>query len=143
MPCIRAFCASPGREVRIDGEWRRLFTRSIDAAPLGHVPLDHVWWAVGLVTLAAAAHCGYAANLFTLVSDTIPKQAVSSVVGIGGMAGSIAGMAFAQIVSRILDARNNNYLVPFAIAASTYSIALAVIHLLLPRLERMRLPERS
>lgn len=111
------------------------------ATPL--VPLAHVWWAVGLVTLAAAAHCGYAANLFTLVSDTIPKQAVSSVVGIGGMAGSIAGMVFAQLVSRILHATNNNYIIPFAIAASTYSIALAVIHLLLPRLERMTVSEKS
>ena len=101
------------------------------------VPVGHVWWAVGLVALAAAAHCGYAANLFTLASDTVPKQAVSSVVGIGGMAGSIAGMGFAQIVSRILEATHNNYLVPFAIAASTYSIALALIHLLLPNLERM------
>jgi ACS family hexuronate transporter-like MFS transporter len=105
------------------------------ATPL--VPVAHVWWAVALVAVAAAAHCGYAANLFTLVSDTVPKQAVSSVVGIGGMAGSIAGMIFAQIVSRVLQATQNNYFVPFAIAASTYSLALLLIHLLLPKLEPM------
>jgi ACS family hexuronate transporter-like MFS transporter len=92
---------------------------------------------VGLVTLAAAGHCGYAANLFTLVSDTVPRHAVGSVVGIGGMAGSLAGMVFAQLVSRVLDATHNNYAVPFAIAASTYLIALGVIHVLLPRLEPM------
>jgi ACS family hexuronate transporter-like MFS transporter len=107
------------------------------ATPL--VPVTHVWWAVALVTLAAAAHCGYAANLFTLVSDTVPRQAVGSVVGIGGMAGSIAGMAFAQIVARVLQATNNNYVVPFAIAATTYSLALLLIHLLLPRLEPITL----
>jgi ACS family hexuronate transporter-like MFS transporter len=101
------------------------------------VPVAHVWWAVMLVTLAAAAHCGYASNLFTLVSDTVPRSAVGSVVGIGGMAGSIAGMIFAQIVSHVLQATNNNYLVPFAIAATTYSVALAIIHLLLPKLEVM------
>jgi ACS family hexuronate transporter-like MFS transporter len=105
------------------------------ATPL--VPVAHVWWAVALVAVAAAAHCGYAANLFTLVSDTVPKQAVSSVVGIGGMAGSIAGMIFAQIVSRVLQATQNNYFVPFAIAATTYSLALLLIHLLLPKLEPM------
>jgi sugar phosphate permease len=93
--------------------------------------------AVALVALAAAAHCGYAANLFTLVSDTVPRQAVGSVVGIGGMAGSIAGMAFAQIVARVLHATNNNYVVPFATAATTYSLALLLIHLLLPKLEPM------
>ncbi len=109
------------------------------ATPL--VPVTHVWWAVGLVTLAAAAHCGYAANLFTLASDTVPRQAVSSVVGIGGMCGSIGGMIFAQVVSRILHATNNNFLVPFLIAATSYSVALIVIHLLLPKLNPMSLDQ--
>lgn len=98
-----------------------------------------VWPAVALVTLAAAAHCGYAANLFTLVSDTVPRQAVASVVGIGGMAGSLAGMGFAQVVSRVLHLTHNNYLVPFCLAASVYLLALLLIHLLLPRLEPMAL----
>lgn len=101
--------------------------------------LPGVWWAVAVVALAAAAHCGYAANLYTLVSDTVPRQAVSSVVGIGGMAGSIAGMFFAQIVSRVLHYTNNNYLVPFAMAASSYLLALGIIHLLLPRLEPLQI----
>jgi MFS transporter, ACS family, hexuronate transporter len=107
------------------------------ATPL--VPVADVWWAVALVALAAAAHCGYAANLFTLVSDTVPRQAVGSVVGIGGMAGAIAGMFFAQVVARVLYATNNNYIVPFAIAGTTYSLGLLLIHLLLPRLEPMAL----
>jgi len=98
-----------------------------------------VWPAVVLVTLAAAAHCGFAANLFTLVSDTVPREAVASVTGLGGMAGSIAGMGFAQVVSRVLHATNNNFFVPFALAASAYVVALAVMHLLLPRLEPMPL----
>jgi ACS family hexuronate transporter-like MFS transporter len=110
------------------------------ATPL--VPVTHVWWAVAIVTLAAAAHCGYAANLFTLVSDTVPRQAVSSVVGIGGMAGSVAGMFFAQLVSRVLYATHDNYFVPFAIAAGTYSLALVAIHVLLPNLEPMQITSR-
>lgn len=57
------------------------------------------------------------------------------------MAGAIAGMVFAQIVSRILQATNNDYFVPFAIAATTYSLALALIHFLLPKLERMTFDE--
>lgn len=97
------------------------------------------WLAVSLVGLAAAAHCGFAANLFTLVSDTVPKQGVSSVVGIGGMAGALGGMAFAQLVARILEFTHNNYMIPFAIASLIYLVALGVMHLLLPRLEPMRL----
>ncbi|MBM3852076.1 MAG: MFS transporter [Verrucomicrobia bacterium] len=106
--------------------------------PVFATPLvPQVWLAVALVTLAAAAHCGFAANLFTLVSDTVPREAVSSVVGIGGMAGSVAGMFFAQFVARVLHFTDNNYLVPFALAASAYLLALGLMHLLVPRLEPM------
>jgi ACS family hexuronate transporter-like MFS transporter len=69
----------------------------------------------------------------------VPKQAVGSVTGIGGMVGAFGGMFFAQMVSRILALTNNNYSIPFAIASVMYLAGLAVIHLLLPRLEMMQL----
>jgi ACS family hexuronate transporter-like MFS transporter len=100
-----------------------------------HVP--GLWLATALVALAAAAHCGYAANLFTLVSDVCQRPVVSSVVGLGGMAGVVAGMAFARLVSRVLDLTGNDYDVPFAVAAFSYLVALGIIHALLPRLEPM------
>ena len=101
--------------------------------------VSNLWVSVGLVALAASAHCGFAANLFTLVSDTVPRQAVSSVVGIGGMAGSIGGVLFAQAVARILHATNNNYLIPFAIASLSYLVAVTIMHQLVPKLEPMKL----
>ncbi len=55
-----------------------------------------MWVAVGLVGLAAAAHQGWTANIFTMASDMFPRRAVGSVVGIGGMAGSIGGMLIAD-----------------------------------------------
>jgi ACS family hexuronate transporter-like MFS transporter len=100
--------------------------------------VGNVWISVALVALAASAHCGFAANLFTLVSDTAPRHAVSSVVGIGGMAGSIGGIFFAQAVSRILQATNNNYMIPFAIASLSYVVAVGIMHVLVPRLEPMK-----
>jgi ACS family hexuronate transporter-like MFS transporter len=119
-----------------------LLVCALAVVPVFATPLvPGVWWAVTLVTIAAAAHCGYAANLFTLVSDTVPRQAVGSVVGIGGMASSVAGIGFAQVVSRVLEFTGNNYLVPFALAASAYLIALAVIHALLPQLQKMTLTD--
>ena len=48
-------------------------------------------------------------------------------------------MFFAQIVSRVLDFTDNNYFVPFALAASTYVLALGAIHLLIPQMEQMPL----
>ncbi len=117
-----------------------LLVCSLCVVPVFLTPLVHsLWLAVSLVALAAAAHCGFAANLFTLVSDTVPRKAVSSVTGIGGMAGAVAGMVFAQVISRHLDATGSNYVVPFIIAASAYLVALGLMHLLLPRLEPMPL----
>jgi ACS family hexuronate transporter-like MFS transporter len=93
-----------------------------------------LWVAVGLVSLAAAAHQGWSANLFTLASDLFPRHAVGSVVGFGGMAGAVGGMLIAKLTGYLLDA-TGSYVPVFVIAAFAYLSALAVIHLLLPRLE--------
>lgn len=98
--------------------------------------IENLWMATLVIGLAASAHQGFAANLFTLVSDTVPRQAVSSVVGIGGTAGAIGGMCIAQLTGYLLE-RTHNYAIPFFIAAFAYLAALLVIHLLLPRLEPM------
>ena len=93
-----------------------------------------MWAAVGFISLAAAAHQGWSANIFTMVSDMFPRRAVGSVVGIGGMAGSIGGMLIATTVGLILQ-YVHSYLPIFIIAGTTYLVALLVIHLLAPRLE--------
>jgi len=93
-----------------------------------------LWPATLLIGLAAAAHQGFSANLFTLTSDLFPSRAVGSVVGIGGMTGAIGGILIAEIVGHVLQ-WTNSYMIPFFIAASAYSVALLVIHLLSPKLE--------
>jgi ACS family hexuronate transporter-like MFS transporter len=98
----------------------------------------NLWVAVILIGIAAAAHQGWSANIFTTASDMFPKQAVGSVVGIGGMAGAIGGMFIAKLVSYIL-ATTGSYVPIFAIAASAYLIALLIIHLLAPNLEPARI----
>ena len=109
--------------------------------PVAVSPLMGKWMAVLLVGLAAAAHQGFSANLFTLVSDTVPRKAVSSVVGIGGMAGAIGGMNAAQWIGKLLDRTHNNYQLLFLVASVTYLVALAIIHALVPRMEPMKLEE--
>jgi len=96
--------------------------------------VSNQWVAVCLIGLAAAAHQGWSANLYTFVSDTIPRKAVSSVVGMGGMAGSIAGIFFSLFVGAILKWTYNNYLILFLIAPTAYLLALGMIHLLVPKI---------
>jgi len=93
-----------------------------------------LWISVILIGIAAAAHQGWSANLFTLSSDMFPKQAVGSVVGIGGMFGAIGGMCISPLVGYILQT-TGSYVPIFIIAASAYLVALLIIHLLAPRLE--------
>ena len=101
---------------------------------------DNLWVSVVLIGIAAAAHQGWSANIFTLASDMFPKQAVGSVVGIGGMAGSIGGMIIASTVGLILEYTHSYYSV-FVIAGAAYLTALLIIQLLAPKLEQVRLGE--
>ncbi len=92
------------------------------------------WTAVLLISLAAAAHQGWSANLFTLTSDMFPRRAVGSVVGIGGMAGAVGGMFIAMLVGAVLQA-TGSYVSIFIVAGSAYMVALAIIQFLVPKLE--------
>jgi len=96
--------------------------------------VESTWSAVLLLGLATACHQGFSANLFTLTSDMFPARAVGSVVGIGGMAGAIGGLFIATIVGHVLQ-WTGSYRVPFLIAGSAYLVALAIIHVLVPRME--------
>ena len=97
---------------------------------------SNVWVAVGLLSVAVAVHQAWATNVFTLASDLFPKEAVSSVVGIGGMAGAVGGILFPVLVGSLLDqykAAGNlagGYYVLFTICGFTYLTAWGIIHLL-------------
>ena len=107
------------------------------------------WGAVLLIGLAGAAHQAWSANLFTTVSDTFPKQAVASVTGIGGMAGAFGGMLFPVATGVLLDhfkAVGNitaGYAVLFAFCAGAYLISLALLQILNPRLDPMKISKVS
>ena len=102
-----------------------------------------VWPAVVLIGLAGAAHQAWSANLFTSVSDMFPKGAIASVVGVGGMAGSIGGMLFPIYAGKLLDTftRAHNvtagYAILFGICGTAYLLAFALNHALAPRFERV------
>ena len=100
--------------------------------------LESVWAAVLVIGLATAAHQAFSANLYTLPSDLFPRGAVGSVIGIGGTVGALGGMGMALFTGWLLDRTGGNYSVLFAICASAYLAALLAIHLLSPRLARVK-----
>ena len=94
-----------------------------------------MWGAVALISLATAAHQGWSANCFTLASDMFPRQAVGSVVGLGGFAGAVGGMLIAKLTGYVL--RDDRQLRDGVHAGRVPRPlpALAIVHLLSPRLE--------
>jgi len=98
--------------------------------------LKSEWAAIALLSVAAGAHQGWSANLFTTSSDMFPHSAVGAVVGIGGMAGSVGGALFAFFAGHILQL-THSYAILFAIAASAYLLALLILHLLAPGLKKV------
>jgi len=103
------------------------------------------WGAVLLIGLAGAAHQAFSANLFTTVSDSFPKQAVASVIGIGGMAGALGGMLFPIVTGMLLDSYKASgnvaagYGILFAFCAGAYLFSLVLLQLLNPRLEPLQI----
>ncbi|SDJ02596.1 MFS transporter, ACS family, hexuronate transporter [Paraburkholderia steynii] len=105
--------------------------------PIAFSPwIDNMWAMVGLLSLAAAAHQGWSANLFTTASDMFPKRLVGSIVGMGGMAGAIGGTVFPLFVGALLDHFkalgnvNAGYNILFAICGSAYVIAWTIMRLI-------------
>jgi ACS family hexuronate transporter-like MFS transporter len=100
-----------------------------------------IWPAVCLISLAAAAHQAWSANIFTLASDMFPKHILSSVVGIGGMAGAVGGILFPLLIGIILDhfkllgLLGTGYNIIFGICAIAYLLAWIIMQLLSPKME--------
>lgn len=106
-----------------------------------------IWQAVALISLAAAAHQAWSANIYSIATDMFPKKAVSSVIGIGGMAGSAGGIFFPWLVGGILDKFkalgdiNAGYNVIFTICGIAYVLAWLIIYGLVPKLQEAKLDD--
>jgi ACS family hexuronate transporter-like MFS transporter len=98
------------------------------------------WYAVAIIGLATSAHQAWSANIFTTVSDMFPKKAVGSVVGIGGMVGSIGGVLVARTAGLLLDHYQalgiieTGYYFMFMFCALAYLVAWGIFSLLVPKM---------
>jgi MFS transporter, ACS family, hexuronate transporter len=101
--------------------------------------INSLWVSVLIIGLAAAGHQAFSANLLSLPADLFPKRAVGSVIGMGGFLGGVGGMIMAKSTGLVLEATGGQYAVLFAACTVGYFIALAIIHVLSPKLERVPL----
>ena len=110
---------------------------AICAVPVALVPqTGSLWVAVALIAIAAGGHCGWSANIFSLMSDIFPRKATASVAGFGGFAGAVGGAVVAFAVGKILQHIGpDGYAIPFVVAGAAYLFALLLIHLIVPRIK--------
>jgi MFS transporter, ACS family, hexuronate transporter len=126
----RGYSINSGRKIA-------MLSMSFLVLPLVFVPHmstlfpSNPWPATLIIALAAAAHQGWSANLFSTPTDMFPSTAVSTVVGIGGAAGAGGGAAFTWLVKHNLSLHP---IIVFSVAAGVYLFSLLIFQLLVPRL---------
>ena len=97
--------------------------------------LTSEWVAVGLLSLAAAAHQGWSANIFTTASDMFPAEHVGTVVSFGQVAGALGGAIFQPVAGNVLQL-TGSYVPLFLYSGCAYLIALVTLRTLAPGLNR-------
>jgi ACS family hexuronate transporter-like MFS transporter len=103
--------------------------------PIMFVPqIKSLWLSVILIAIGCAGHCGWAANMFTLISDIYPKKAVGSMTGLGGFTAAIGGALSASFVGYILDTTGSYFLI-FAIASTVYIMNWLIIKIFIPEIK--------
>ena len=97
--------------------------------------LHSEWIAVGLLSLAASAHQGWSANIFTTASDMFPAEYVGTVVSFGQVGGALGGAIFAAVAGHILQF-THSYAPLFIYSGCAYLVALVILKTLAPGLKR-------
>jgi MFS transporter, ACS family, hexuronate transporter len=88
--------------------------------------VQSLWFAVVLIAIAAAGHQGWASNIFTIVSDIYPKNAVGSMMGLSGFAGAVGGALSASFIGLLLKSHGSYFLI-FLIASIVYLVNWLII----------------
>jgi len=131
---ISSYLINKGRSV----DYARKFAVLVSALvvlPIMVVPqVKSLWLTVILIAIGCAGHCGWAANMFTLISDIYPKKAIGSMTGLAGFTAAIGGALSASFVGYILEATGSYFLI-FAIASTVYIMNWLIIKIFIPEIK--------
>ena len=113
------------------------------AQPLGAYSY---WYPVIIIGIAGAAHQSWSANIYSVVGDMFPHNAVATITGFGGMAGGISSFLINKSSGHLFDyaAATNmqfmgfegkpaGYFIIFCICAVAYLIGWCIMKALVPK----------
>ena len=106
-----------------------------------------MWVVITLIAISVAGNAAWSANIYTIVSDMLPKKTVSSVIGIGGMAGALGGVLFPLFIGSVLDYYKSTgnliigYNLIFVVCGCSFLLAWLIIHWLTPTMQPVTLEE--
>jgi ACS family hexuronate transporter-like MFS transporter len=100
--------------------------------------MNNIYIAIGLISLAAASHMGFVANVYTIISDVYPQKAVGSVTGLSTMSAVVGGLVFTTAIGFILQVTGSYFLI-FMIAGFTYFIAWIVLMIGIPHIQSIEI----
>lgn len=94
---------------------------------------DSPWVAAAIIGMALFAHQGFSTNIFGFAADTVSASRVGTVMAMGAIAGNLAGFSIQEATGWLLT-NGHGYAPLFYAASGAYLLALAVIHVLVPRI---------
>ena len=107
------------------------------ALPVMLAPSFHtLWYAVGIVALAAGAHQGFSANMFVAPADIFAQSEVATVTGMAGTAGALGGVVFSVFAGEVLQ-HTHSYQPLFIVSGVVYLLALFAFDRLSGRLPQV------
>jgi ACS family hexuronate transporter-like MFS transporter len=102
---------------------------------------DNLWIAVILIGIGAAAHCGWTANIFALITDIFPSNEVGTVMGVATLSAVSGGIVLSLLTGRIL-AYTGGYSMIFIMVGCTYLIGYLILTRLIPEIKTTQETEK-
>ena len=113
-----------------------MLVSALIVAPLPLVlELNSFWPVAVMMGVVMAGHQGFSLSIFSTITDVVPNAKVGRVTAFGAFMGNMGGVVISLVAGRVLDA-GMGFVPLFLFAASSYLIALAVFHWLLPNITR-------
>ena len=110
---------------------------------IGASHVSSVWLAAVLIGTATAAHQGYSSNLYALVSDAFPSNAVSTIAGMAGTCGYLGAMIMSALIGYTLTWRHQSYDIVFTMVGLLYLVSIIAMHAIAPVFRAVELPQTS